>query len=145
MESALYLLFSGNFTNLLAQAASPVLCNPTEGAGSFFGLPYWYQYLDGVKVETYDPLTDTNTLICSPHLNGFGDIWLVALAVIDIILRIVGIMAVGWIIWGGIQYMTSQGEPDRTKAAKDTVLNAAIGLIICTMSVVIISFLGNSF
>lgn len=113
--------------------------------GGFFDLPTWYKYLSGVQVVTYDPITDANISVCSPHLNGVGDIWLVALAVIDIILRVVGIMAVGWVIWGGLQYLTSQGEPDRTKRAKDTVLNAVIGLVITMLAVSIIGFLGSSF
>lgn len=113
--------------------------------GGFFGLPTWYKYLSGVPVETYDVTTNTTTTLCSPHLNGVGDIWLVVLAVIDIILRIIGVLAIGWVIWGGIQYTTSQGEPDRTKRAKDTIINAVAGLVIAMLAVAVVGFIGSRF
>lgn len=141
MDSFTYLL-SSSLVRIFAQA-EPVPCSfPTSG---FFGIPTWYQYLTGVEVLTYNPLTNAENTICSPHLNGVGDFWLVGLAVIDILLRVIGIVVVGWIIWGGLQYLTSQGEPDRTKRAKDTVLNAFIGLVITMTAVVLIRFLAGQF
>ncbi len=141
MDSFTYLL-SSSFVRMFAQA-EPVPCKfPDSG---FFGIPTWYQYLTGVEVLTYNPLTNAENTICSPHLNGVGDFWLVGLAIIDILLRVIGIVVVGWIIWGGLQYLTSQGEPDRTKRAKDTVLNAFIGLVITMTAVVLIRFLAGQF
>ncbi len=141
MDSFTYLL-SSSFVRMFAQA-EPVPCNfPNSG---FFGIPTWYQYLTGVEVLTYNPLTNMNENICSPSLNGVGDFWLVGLAIIDILLRVIGVVAVGWIIWGGLQYLVSQGEPDRTKKAKDTVLNAFIGVVITMTAVVLIRFLAGQF
>jgi hypothetical protein len=141
----LYSVYSSTMVRIFAQSADNIApCTPANDQG-FFGLPTWYKYLDGVNVDTYNPVDNTITKLCSPHLNGIEDIWLVALAVIDIVLRIVGLLAVAWVIWGGLQYLTSQGEPDRTKNAKDTILNALIGLVICMLSVTLINFLGNQF
>lgn len=64
-------------------------------------------------------------------------------AVIDILKAIIlvcGVVAVIWIIIGGVQYMSSTGEPVKTKKAKDTILYACIGLIICALSFVIVQF-----
>lgn len=141
MDGILYLVNSG-FFRFVAQEAG-ALCTPKSG--DFFGLPTWYKYLDGRWVKSYDPVSNANEWLCSPTLNGVGDVWLVVLAVIDIILRVIGMAAVAWIIWGGLQYLTSQGEPDRTKRAKDTVLNAVIGLVIAMLAVVIVGFLGRQF
>ena len=40
--------------------------------------------------------------------------------------------------------MTSNGEPDRTKGAKDTILNALIGLVVAIVASSVVSFIGNS-
>ncbi len=80
------------------------------------------------------------------HIDTFnfpGDLTLVALAIAEILLRLGGIVAFGYVIWGGIQYVTSQGEPDKTKKAKDTIMNAVIGMIIAMFATAIVSFVGN--
>lgn len=139
---SLFFITSHGFLRLFAKQAGEI-CTPLNG--DFFGLPTWSKYLNHVWVNTYEPISNANELYCSPTLNRAGDIWLVVLAVIDIVLRIIGMAAVAWIIWGGIQYITSQGEPDRTRSAKDTILNAIIGLVIAMMAVVIVGFLGSQF
>lgn len=56
------------------------------------------------------------------------------------IIGALGIVAVIVIIIGGIMYITSAGDPGKTKKAKDTILYAAIGLIICALSFAITNF-----
>ncbi|MEO5627557.1 MAG: hypothetical protein ABIQ89_01575 [Candidatus Saccharimonadales bacterium] len=115
-----------------AAAALNGACAPAK---SFFGFPTWYKYLGSEK----DALGK-----CTPQISGFNDAWLIGLAFIEILLRFAGIAAVAYIIYGGIQYITSQGEPDRTKAAKDIITNAIIGLIIVIVATAAVSFIGNS-
>ena len=68
------------------------------------------------------------------HLASTGslgtDIGLVALGILDIVLRLAGFAASIYIIYGGIQYITSQGEADKTKHALQTIVNAFVGLVI---------------
>lgn len=45
-----------------------------------------------------------------------------------------GIVAVVFIIIGGITYISSEGDSGKTKKAKDTILYAAIGLVICSFA-----------
>lgn len=112
-------------------------CTPTSGAGgNFLSLPTWYKYLDG----TEDAFGKCVPVVDSSNL---ADFWLIGLAVIDILLRIVVLVTVGFIVYGGFQYMTSTGEPDRTKKAKDTILNALIGLVIAIVAASVVSFLGS--
>ena len=111
-------------------------CEPVAGdAFRILGLPYWYEYLPG----EYDAFGK-----CVPTI-GWQPIfiWAVALAIADILLRIVAVVAVGYVIYGGFQYMTSTGEPDKTRAAKDTILNGLIGAVIAIFAVSIVSFIGN--
>ena len=56
------------------------------------------------------------------------------------VILILGLIAVIFIIIGGVNYMTSSGDATKTKKAKDTILYAVIGLIICALAFVIVNF-----
>ena len=56
------------------------------------------------------------------------------------VLYIVGIIAVGMLIWGGIRYVLSGGDSKKVTDAKNTVLYAIIGLIISFLSFAIIPY-----
>lgn len=60
--------------------------------------------------------------------------------IINGIIAALGIVAVVFIVIGGVQYMTSAGDSSKTKKAKDTILYATIGLIICVLSFAIVNF-----
>jgi lysylphosphatidylglycerol synthetase-like protein (DUF2156 family) len=61
--------------------------------------------------------------------------------IIQTVFMIVGIIAVIVIIIGGIMYATSQGDSGKLTTAKNTILYAAIGLIISLLSFAIVSFI----
>ena len=63
-----------------------------------------------------------------------------AIGITNAIIAILGILATIIIIYGGFQYMTSAGDSSKTKKAKDTILYAAIGLIICALAAAIVNF-----
>ena len=106
----------------------------------FFGLVPWYQYL------TLDADCNVANFQVFPSSDGKtkSDIPLVLLAIVDDLLRIAGLLAVGFVIYGGIQYITSQGSPDGTAKAQSTVLNALIGLAIALIAVAGVSFVGRA-
>ena len=60
--------------------------------------------------------------------------------VTNTILYIVGIIAVIMLIIGGIKYVVSGGDSKKVTDAKNTVLYAIIGLVICFLSFAIINF-----
>ena len=62
------------------------------------------------------------------------------IGIINGIIGVLGLVAVVVIIIGGIKYMTSSGESGKVKTAKDTILFAAIGLIICVLAFAIVNF-----
>jgi len=51
-------------------------------------------------------------------------------SVINVILGFSGLILVGLFVYGGILYMTAQGDTDRVKVAKKTMINAVIGVVI---------------
>ncbi len=115
-------------------------CLDSCGGGSFLGLPAWYQYLDRASVngrcEVFLPQSGGETDVTKT-------VSYIALAVVDILLRIAALVAVGYIIYGGYRFILSQGEPENAKSARQTVINALIGLIIALASAAIVSFVAR--
>lgn len=103
-------------------------------AQQILGLPVWYRGLN---------VSDTNCDIVSPDaVGGIGPfIWRIVLNGIDIALRLVGYIAVGYIIYGGFSMITANGSPDSVAKARKTILNAVIGLVISIGSVAIVNLI----
>ena len=114
----------------------------TLAANDFFGLKPWYAYLEGKE----DSFGQCVPVVIGRDADGnITDVFLarVALAAVDSMLRIAALVAVGFVIYGGIQYIISQGEPEKTNNAKNTILNALVGLVIAISAAAIVSFLGG--
>lgn len=99
---------------------------------SFLGLPTWYKYL---------PLNDDG----SPAIRGISDFWLIGAAVLEIVVRLAGLIAVGYIIFNGIRLMVSQGNPEQIAAARKGLLQAIAGVIIAVMAVVLVNLIVGMF
>src|SRR5690606_21990867 len=95
----------------------------------------WYQYLSG-KTDSFGK--------CVPQINRGQDIWLIVLAVIDSLLKVAALVAVGFVIYGGIQFVISQGEPDKTNEARNNIVNALVSMDVAMIAAGLVSFLGNS-
>lgn len=103
---------------------------PTKGIKI---LPSWYKYIEGEQVGK----------TCELKFQFPDDIGAILLAMVEILLRLGAIVAVGFVIYGGFMYMTSQGEPDKAAAARTTILNALIGLVLAILATAIVSFIGG--
>lgn len=97
-------------------------------------LPSWYKYLDG---------SEDSTGRCSPQFTFPDDLGAILLAIVEILLRIGTFAAIGFVIYGGILYMTSQGEPDKAANAQKTLINAIIGLVITLIATGAVAFIGG--
>ncbi len=60
--------------------------------------------------------------------------------IVETVIGICGLVAVAFIIVGGVQYMSSSGDASKIKQAKNTILYAVIGLIICALSFAIVNW-----
>jgi hypothetical protein len=47
-------------------------------------------------------------------------------------------------MYGAFLYVTSNGDPERVSGAKNTILNAIIGLVIVLLAITAVSFIGSS-
>lgn len=65
--------------------------------------------------------------------------------VVNVLLFIIGAIAVIMIIIGGIRYVTSNGDQGTLKAAKDTILYAVVGLIVAIAAYAIVKWVISSF
>jgi len=107
---------------------------PCKG-GNFLFFPPWYKYLPG----NIDP-----NGLCTPQITSLSDIWLVVAAGIEIMLRLASLVAIGFIIFGGFTYITSQAEPANVEKARKTIINALVGLTIALLATAVINFLAGS-
>jgi hypothetical protein len=108
---------------------------PGSGTNSFFGFPHWWKYLNG-QIDSLGK--------CAPVIHPPGGLWAIALAVIDILLRLAGIAAVISIIIAGISYIGAAGASDKITAARKRIVNSLIGLAIVLIAAAVVSFIGNS-
>jgi len=115
-------------------AATSEACSTT--GGSFLELPTWYKYLK--------PTFDDAKKECDITFNFPQDVGKILLAVFEIILRFAGILAIIFVIWSGVQYQLSQGEPDRVKSARSVLINALIGLAIAVSATAIVNLIGHN-
>ena len=66
--------------------------------------------------------------------------------IINVVIGVIGFVAVAFIIFGGFQYTTSAGDPGTVKQAKDTILYGIIGLVVAMLAYAIVNFvLSNVF
>jgi hypothetical protein len=127
---------------------------------AFLKLPTWYAYLDIGPERTKDDggaIIDKCAIIGptktddakteedeSKELDLAKVIPLVGLAVLEIMLRIAGLAGLFFVIYGGFKYITSQGEPDKTKQSRQTITNALIGIVISIIAAAAVSFIANT-
>jgi hypothetical protein len=105
----------------------------------FFGFPTWYKYVPTTSVGN-GPCTINIDFSKNPQ-----DAWLIGLGVADILLRVAALVAIGYVVYGGVQYITSQGQPDATSKARQTIINALIGLVIAISASATVTFIAGRF
>lgn len=121
-----------------AAAPAPVKAAPPSAitqfaacdAGSFFGFPTWYACLP----KSADG---------SPKITKLEDVWLIAFPVLESMIKAGAYVAVGFVIWGSIRFIKSQGNPGEITASRDTIRDSLIGLVICVSSVAIVQFIAG--
>lgn len=101
---------------------------------SFFFLPSWWEFLPKKPAPPN----------CDITFNFPGDIWAVGLAVLDMLLRVGGFVAVISIIIAGVQYIMATGNPEKGASARKRLTNSLIGLAIVLIASGVVAFIGNT-
>lgn len=102
---------------------------------SFLGLPAWYKYL----------YPEPGVSRCVAPVESLNDIWLIALAVAELLIRIALYVGIAFVIYAGIKYSESRGNVDKAEKAKYTLIDAITGVIIAMIAVALISFAAGRF
>jgi hypothetical protein len=65
--------------------------------------------------------------------------------VVNVLLFIIGAVAVIMIVVGGLKYTTSNGDSSAVTSAKNTILYAVVGLVVAILAYAIVNFVVGAF
>ncbi len=109
----------------------------------FLGLKPWFAYLPDRSFDTANNSCAITNFSLLGGQNSPSQILPVLLAVADDLVRIAGLVAVAFVITGGIQFVTSQAEPDKTKRARETIISALVGVVVAIIAASVVAFIGS--
>jgi len=66
-------------------------------------------------------------------------VWAVILNVLSVMFSLVGFLALGFLIFGGYQYVLAKGDPNKIAKGKKTVVAAITGLVISILASLIVN------
>ena len=68
----------------------------------------------------------------------------IVVVILNIVFSIVGALTLLFVVIGGVRYVISQGDPQNTAKAKNTIIYAAIGLAVTLLAATIVNYVvGN--
>jgi hypothetical protein len=82
-------------------------------------------------------------LVTLPNLSRFSNLGELAGTIITVLLIFIAVLAVGALIYGGYQYITSAGNPESAGKAKSTITWGIIGLIVAFAAYIIVDFIAS--
>jgi|SRR3989344_9803 len=91
-------------------------------------------------VCTGSSLTFTGTNCDTTTSGAQGSLNRIVKLIVNLFSVVVGIIAVIFIIIGGIKYVTSGGEANNITAAKNTIMYAIVGLVVVALAQLIVRF-----
>jgi hypothetical protein len=74
-----------------------------------------------------------------PHNTGFDII-----SILNWVYAIAGLVAVGYIVYGAVNYAMTQGDPNKIKQAGQTIAFALIGLVVVLIAAAVTNFVASS-
>ena len=64
-------------------------------------------------------------------------------SIIQVLVTLSGLVAAGFIVWGGVGYITSSGNPEALEKSKKTIFYSAIGLVLVLGAFVLSNVVGD--
>ncbi len=105
------------------------------------GLTALYLSAGSVFATTLCPSGNQFSALCTSNLTAEG----VVSTGINILLFVAFVAALGFLIFGGIRWITSGGDKEGTAKAKSTVTSALIGLVIVLASWILLNVITRFF
>ena len=106
--------------------------------------------LAGALLPSQDAYADAKSQVQSGLSNVSGastgdDLPGIASKVVNVMLFIVGILAVIMIIFSGIRYITAHGDKGQVESAKNTLIYSIVGLVVAIIAYAIVSWVTGLF
>lgn len=108
-------------------------------AGGVFLLSASSSFAQGIPVSTCPPGSFSALCLTANKLGT------VIANAINLLFVVAAMLALGFLIIGGVKWLTSQGEKEGITKARETIVAAVVGLIIIFLSYLIVNFLLNLF
>ncbi|MDP3685912.1 MAG: hypothetical protein Q8R32_03725 [bacterium] len=105
--------------------------------GSFFPLTALAQPFGPAAPR---PGADLGIGIVNQYAPPARDLPATILGIINVLLILVGILALASLVYGGFRYITSRGEDDEVEAAKNIITNAVIGIVVIGIAAALVNF-----
>lgn len=128
---------------------------------SLFAIPSWHEFL--LKKPNFTRVTEGRSVLdevgdalpiinvgqgvnyyaegtCTPIIDSAGDVWKVALSLLQMVIRLASYAAIGMIIYAGFIYSISQGRAEKLEESKKTILYAVVGLALTLLATPIVAF-----
>lgn len=94
--------------------------------------------------EAYGPNEKLQTVSSCYIKDNKNDLMPTASRLINVVVGVIGFVAVIMIILGAVQFLTSTGDASKVKKAKDTILYGVIGLVVAILAFSIVNFVLSS-
>lgn len=100
----------------------------------------------------YNLCFDSNNSIVAPNSEDDGTdftkfVWTIIMNVVYDLFAIIGVIAVGFVIYGGYVFLTAGGDPGKIAKAKKVLTSAIVGILVALSATMIVdtitSFIGN--
>jgi ABC-type Fe3+ transport system permease subunit len=78
-------------------------------------------------------------------IDNLTDIIIIIANLIQMLITLAGVLAVIFVVWAGIQMITSSGDPKKIADSRNTLTTAVVGLILATGSYLIVDFFARQF
>jgi len=108
---------------------------------SLFGLLATQAFADGQTINACPKGTQFSAL-CGLSAQNFGTVMGAAVTFVFVIATII---ALGYLIWGGIKWIISQGDKQGVENARNHIIAAIIGLVLIFLSYLVINIVLSFF
>ncbi len=97
----------------------------------------------------FNGLCENGNIVAPDAVGGLPTfVWIIVLNILAILFQLAGYITVGFLIYGGYQYVLARGSSSGLEKAKKTIQNAVIGLVIVIMATfavnTVVNLLANS-
>lgn len=89
--------------------------------------------------------SEGNIAVTKPDVLKITDMGEFTKALVALIFMIAGLLVFVFLVWGGVQWLTSGGDKGATEAARNRITAALVGLAIIAVSWALVAIIGRFF